>query len=819
MNEKEISVSQRGRTGGAADGPLPGRDILMVCLFSVLLFFAVTVQTGMASMILLAAALVLSAGRAPVRHVGERLSVPVLGLLLFALMNGLAAVYSAFGQYAVSEFYKFVAAFSVAWILLTRFEKKHVRGLLWGLAAVSAIIGLLCVDSAAQGTLFQGFNTLMEALGTTFSNLALSNTSRVNGIYNDANVSAAILGMGAIVSLYLAVSEDKIWRRFAACILLGMSAQSFFLALSRGAILCFGLALLVWLIAAGRGERLRLFLLMLFAAAVTVALSIPAMAALDIGAALPTILTAATGPGIFVLDFIVSAPLARALEGRGKLIALVTGALVLAAGICVFKAFTTTGPHVFQEGEYLSRTLDLDAGAYTLSGDWDGELTLLVYAQDEKDRISKTSTTLYSGPLGEASFTVPEGETVRTTLRFYSDAGGETIRGLTLSDGTQIPLEYPLLPSFVVVRMQDSLMSSSSFTLRVQFMKDALALFRQSPVIGHGLGSTEGLYTSVQPYFYQSLYVHNHVLQVMSDMGLLGLLGFLGLLLGVLWLLVKALRADRDPLAAMLLSCWVMMNAHSLMEINFSIRAFQCIAYVILLLAVLLYAGPLTKKAARLCGWAAAGCFWAYALIFGGLLFSHRCVQREAAELAASDPYEFLDAMRGYTRRDVFDHENYQLTFVGNAVLLDTPAYNATMEKYVKELRDSGTYTACSGLARYYYLPRGEFEELFACSREGIAQEASTREAWNLQLDFYRAEVLPAAGAEHMDEFAEGVLALKDYLEEYSRGRLEEISLSEENRSLLNAVSSAKENGVPGDGLYLLLMAMFGAQEEAPGGS
>lgn len=788
----------------------------MVCLFSLLLFLAMTVQTGTASMILLAAALVLSIGKVPMRHMRERLSVPVLGLLLFALMNGLAAIYSAFGEYAVGEYYKFVAAFAIAWILLTRFEKKQVRGLLWGLSAVSAMIGLLCVDSAVQGTLFQGFNTLTEALGATFSNLTLTNTSRVNGIYNDANVSAAILGMGAIISLYLAASEHKLWKRFAACILLGMSAQSFFLALSRGAILCFGLALLVWLIIAQRDERLRLFLLMFFAAAVTVALSIPAMAALNNGGTLPSILTAATGLGIFIVDFAISAPLTRMLAGKGKMIAVVAAVIAVAVGVYVFKAFTTTGPYTFTGEAYFDRTLDLEAGDYTLYGDCDRELTLVVYAQDDKDRINGTTPNLYVGLLSGAAFTVPEGETVRTTIRFYSDEGEGTIRNLTLSDGTEVPLDYPLLPSFVAVRMQDSLMSSSSFTLRVQFMKDALVLFQQSPIIGHGLGSTEGLYTSVQPYFYQSLYVHNHILQVMSDMGLLGLIGFLGLMVGVLWLLLKAVRKNRDPLAAMLLSCWVMMNTHSLMEINFSIRSFQCIAYVILLLAVLLYAKPLTKKTVSLCGWVVAGCFWAYALVFSGLLLSHRAVQRESAELATSDPYEFMNAMRSYTRRDVFDHENYQLTFVGNAVILGTPAYNTTMEKYVKELRDSGTYTACSGLARYYYLPRGEFEELFACSREGIAQEASTKEAWNLQLNFYRTEVLPAASAGYMDEFVDGVLALKDYLEEYSQGRLEEIQLSEENQSFLNAVSSAKENNVPADGVYLLLTAMFGAQEATP---
>ena len=132
------------------------------------------------------------------------------------------------------------------------------------------------------------------------------------------------------------------------------------------------------------------------------------------------------------------------------------------------------------------------------------------------------------------------------------------------------------------------------------------------------------------------------------------------------------------------------------------------------------------------------------------------------------------------------------------------------MQRYAEKLRASGTYTACSGLAQYYYLPRGQFEDLFACSREGIAQEASAADAWNLQLDFYRNDVLAAAGAEHMDEFTDGVLALQDYLDEYSQGRMEEIALSDENQMFLNAVSSVRESGMEAENAWMYLTEILG---------
>ena len=184
-------------------------------------------------------------------------------------------------------------------------------------------------------------------------------------------------------------------------------------------------------------------------------------------------------------------------------------------------------------------------------------------------------------------------------------------------------------------------------------------------------------------------------------------------------------------------------------------------------------------------------------------------VRRDAEELSTGDARAFLDAMVDYTRRDVFDHEQYQLTFVGNTVLLNDSRYNVYLRKYVEELRASGTYTACSGLARYYYLPKGDFEELFACSREGIAQEASTNAAWDLQVEFYRTEVLPAAG-EQMAVFLDGVLALKDYLAEQNQGRLQAIVLTEENQAFLNAVDAVRAQGMSEDAAFIYLTQVHG---------
>lgn len=84
-------------------------------------------------------------------------------------------------------------------------EKKKFRYLFWGFAAVCAVISLLCVDSACNGPLFGAFEKFASALGADYSGIVVegSYSTRVNGIYNDANITAGLLSLSCLVGLHL----------------------------------------------------------------------------------------------------------------------------------------------------------------------------------------------------------------------------------------------------------------------------------------------------------------------------------------------------------------------------------------------------------------------------------------------------------------------------------------------------------------------------------------------------------------------------------------------------------------------------------------
>ena len=154
---------------------------------------------------------------------------------------------------------------------------------------------------------------------------------------------------------------------------------------------------------------------------------------------------------------------------------------------------------------------------------------------------------------------------------------------------------------------------------------------------------------------------------------------------------------------------------------------------------------------------------------------------------------------------------------IANAVQLNDPSYNGDMLKYVSALRASGTYENDSALAQYYYLPRQSWDDLFACSLEGIRQVRSSPDGWNYQMDFYRTEVLPAMGADNVSAFVDGVAALGDALDAMNaEGRLETVELNETNQSFLRLCRSVKEQELSEQDAYTVLtLAVMSSDEDA----
>lgn len=782
----------------------PLYDRLFVVGFAVLLFFAMTVQTVPMSLILAAVALALSFGRGGYARFRGRLGIPVLGFLAFLILCGAASLYTSFGAYAYGEYAKLLASGALGLLLLARGREQNAGGLLFGFSAVCGVIGLLCIDAGCQGPLFRGFASFMAGLGdTAYLNLnqATYTGARFDGIYNDANLTGSLMALAVLVGLYLIRTGRKPWERFAACFLTGLSAVAFFTAMSRGAILCFGATLLAYLLIAGKEERLGLFFTMAAMGISMVVFGVVSTSLLAGGSFWGTLAALPSGVLLWLLNEFPARKAASALAGHGKLLAGVLGGGIAAGIAAVILALTLTEPFVFTESNFLYRGADVESGeTYTFSGDWDksSEITVLVYGSTREQELTSVTETYYNGPLEEASFTVPE-DVGHVLMQFRGPAGLE-LRQVSLSDGTEIPMAYTLLPDNIANRLQKNIFEDSSFLLRLQYDIDGWTLFKESPLAGHGLGATEGLLTSVQPFFYESLYLHNHLLQVMDETGLLGLAAFLAFILGTAVLLVRQLRKARTPLAAMLLACLVMMNLHGLMEISFSVQMFQCAAFFLLLLPTVCYGTYTEGRKRRAAGIVVLVVSDLWLVISVALLGGSLLAQKEYRELDAAGMTtgSFIETLERLDRMDAYNDQSYKVNLMGNALQAGGISNEGTAARCARELRETGEFDSCYYVAAYYYLPLGQLENFFDVLQEGLLQERSSSEAWNSAMNLCIQAFSQIDPAE-ADTFAEGVRGIGEAMDRANAYLLVPVALTEENAALLNC---ARTDLLDGEGMY-----------------
>lgn len=116
-----------------------------------------------------------------------------------------------------------------------------------------------------------------------------------------------------------------------------------------------------------------------------------------------------------------------------------------------------------------------------------------------------------------------------------------TVNSLNIGQN-KVKLSYMFLPDNLVFRLKDTLTKDSNNTLRTVYYKDAMRLFKLSPIFGHGGEGFKSRYQEVQSEPYISSEVHSVPLQMLVEVGIIGVAIYLSLVVATYMLIFKLIK-------------------------------------------------------------------------------------------------------------------------------------------------------------------------------------------------------------------------------------------------------------------------------------
>lgn len=771
-----------------AEPRLPAWKMLLCIPLAAVFFFAVcllsasTVKQAALSLIVLTLSLVFLC----FSRLRDRITAPLLALALYVLMNGISTLYAVAGKFALNEFLKILCAFCLTLIVLAvapgqgMESGRWIASILEGFVALSALVS---VDMISTHLISDPVLAFLSGMTPDYLELdALVPGTRMNSIFINPNVFAGIAGIGVMLSLGLALSSEGKKERAVHISCLAVTSLAFVLVFSMGGSGTIALAFLIYLILESRERRPHLFLLMAETLAVTLAtamvISATSFDAWEAPRPIPLACAALNAAVLPLLELGVNERLSKKLRGHGRIAAIFLGSAAVAVAVYAVLAVQLTGPATLEQDGYLFRSIYPGPGEYTVDIQADGPVNARIYCYDREGIMLQRTTELYRGEASEAAFTVPEGsEVVYLQLTTEQPVNIEQLLCLGAGETVEVPLRYKLLPGFVANRLQ-GLFANHSVIQRLVYFEDGMKLFKRSPVIGLGLGAFENGLKSVESYFYESKYLHNHYLQALLDTGLIGFLLFVGIFVvcGVsIW---RERRKDGfSPMIPALGGALVFMAAHGGAEVDFSIYSYLPIAFTSFGLIGLCSqdALPRLKKERAIQTGATLGisallvAFWL--LLFGNLqaaaLVSQEPTMDDLVEAASIDKFEWADHMLSYVVSSMDDA-------VGEEIRARADAYAEKLSKV--ESNSIPLYLAD------YYLTLGRTEAGLEMLEKYTDYTASDSKSWQGAFDLLEQH------EEDTEQFRAGVERLAERMDTWNEEHLGTVRLSEENLAFLERI-------------------------------
>lgn len=700
-------------------------------------------------------------------HIRDRFGYVFMAATAMILMDGISTLYAASRTITLYTFAQVAAAFCLTVMLVSAVPGDRSNAgprIARILTIVSAIAGVVSIDLIATQLLVQPILVLVGQAGAYMNGIEAG--SRIISIFRNPNVFAGITGIGTLLSLGLAADKTQPKETLTHNSVLFINSLAFLLAFSMGATASIAVAFIVLLVVFDNERRGRMLVLMvetlicaLGSAALISATSFHDWDGINL---IPIIVLILGMAAHCALDIFVGGRISEKLDPKKTVIVLIILALIVAA--FAVTALSVTGDLTLTAGESVRRSAYPDAGDYTLEIEATSpDLVVTVVSQNYRDTMMHTETELYSGLASDAHFTVPE-DSIVTYLTFTASDADATVTSAALVSGTgreSIPLGYPLLPDFMVNRLQ-GLMANENAIQRTVFFSDGLKLAGRSPIIGHGMGGFVNGIQSVQSFFYETRNVHNHYIESLIDTGIIGLILFVGTL--ALGFITSFKGLKKHPLAPALFAGVVYMAIHAGVEVVFS--TYYYIPFALGTFAVIdLCCADEPKPQLN---FAHTASLILFASVFSILIGRNIIAQATVA----SDPT--LDNITAAVESDYYEKSGYMTMVTMFSLETEDESVRSLAAEYAERMRKDDMPETYTALAEYYFAS-GNIRYGFEMIERFVRHSMSSHDDWNEALTLLSKHYDPG------EEFISGVKGIYDILDEKNRTSLEAIALTEES--------------------------------------
>ena len=720
------------------------------------------------------------------QRVKRLLTPPAFAVFAYMLLAGLSTLYARSGKFAIAEFACLLAAFAVFLVIVlhAKDSKTAFRRIAAVLASAAAPVGVLSIDAASCNILMRPFRVLMEAIGSGYGNTGSYFYSRLHTIFGNPNIYAGLMSIACLLSLWLALTAESRKQKILCTILLMVNAVSYLLAFSMGSLGVFVVACLLMLALSPKEQRTGLFLLLVQTAVVALvvgAISVNGFGDTVTGSPLPMLMLVLGCAVACALEVFVREKVSAALSGKGKVLIGVIAGIVVVMVVYLVAALSVTGAYTFgTEGDF-RRTANLTAGEYTLTVDASAPVGVRVAYKNTNNLIQNNETDLISGTSNAPiTFTVPE---VSELVFFYfvCSEPGVTVNS-AMYDGAasgSLKLGYKLLPAFIADRIQD-LSANGNVVQRRVYWQDALKLWQTAPVFGRGLGGFENGVVSVQDYYYETKYAHNHYVEALCDLGVLGLAAFLAMLGTTVWALVKS-RKEKPMVVMLLAACVLQMFGQAVSDVTWSVGGCLPMFFAVLAM-VTLYCGdclrikvPESSKGGAV-RWPVAAVSAVFIVLIGLNLIAQSIFYGNNLT---------LDKLKTCATIDLFEKNDYKLSY-----LMSGGNEEGVAEQYAADLAAAESNSITIPLAEYY-AGSGQFAKAMYTLEDGADYMRADAETWQQMFDIYEKIIDPVGQFNAVqlledDSYIQYMMRSYQKLQAVNEEQLDEVMLTTKNNAFLN---------------------------------